>query len=159
VPAGHSPYTLGYEGRFDFPVPPDEVWSAVEDLEHFETWWGWLGEFRVEGPGLTAGSVLHGVVAPPLPYRMRLRVELVDCDPPHRIDAVVDGDLVGKARLELEPRGVGTRARVAWEIEMMQRPMRAACRVAFPLLRWGHDWVVDATVAGFRRHLRARPGT
>ncbi|MGH8973628.1 MAG: SRPBCC family protein [Acidimicrobiia bacterium] len=151
-----SPYVLEYEGRFDFAVPPQEVWSAVEHLEHFETWWGWLGEFRVEGDGLTAGSVLHGVVAPPLPYRMRLRVVLVECDPPHRIDAAVAGDLEGRARIVLEPEGAGTRARVAWEIEMMQRPMRVACRMAFPVLRWGHDRVVDATVAGFRRHLRTR---
>ncbi len=155
--AARSPYVLEYEGRFDFPVPPEEVWSAVEDLENFETWWGWLGEFRVEGPGLAAGSVLHGVVAPPLPYRMRVRVELVQCDPPHSIDASVAGDLVGQARLVLEPDRAGTRVWVAWEIEMMQRPMRVACRVAFPLLRWGHDRVVDATVAGFRRHLRAAP--
>jgi hypothetical protein len=36
---------------------------------------------------------------------------------------------------------------------MMQRPMRLAARVAYPLLRWGHDRVVEATVAGFRRQL------
>jgi Uncharacterized conserved protein len=153
-----SPYVLEYEGRFSFPDPPQDVWSAVEHVERFETWWGWLGEFRVEGPGLAPGSVLHGVVAPPLPYRMRLRVVLLDCVPHERIDAAVEGDLVGRARLVLEPEGAGTRASVAWEIEMMQRPMRMAARVASPLLRWGHDRVVDATVAGFRRHLRGRPG-
>jgi carbon monoxide dehydrogenase subunit G len=153
-----SPYVVEYEGRFSFPVPPEEVWSAVEHFERFESWWGWLGELRVEGPGLKAGSVLHGVVAPPLPYRMRLRVVLVDCDPPRCIDASVQGDLVGHARLVLEPEGAGTRARVTWTIEMMQRPMRLAARVAPRMLRWGHDRVVDATVAGFRRHLRSRPG-
>ena len=36
---------------------------------------------------------------------------------------------------------------------MMQRPMRMAARVAHPLLRFGHDRVVEATVAGYRRHL------
>jgi len=149
-----SPYAIEYAGRFSFPVPPQKVWSAVEHFERFETWWGWLGELRVEGPGLVAGSVLHGVVAPPLPYRMRLRVVLVAVDPPRSIDALVHGDLVGHARLVLEPEGEGTRASVAWTIEMMQRPMRVAARVASPLLRWGHDRVVDATVAGFRRHLR-----
>ena len=148
-----SPYVIEYAGRFSFPVPPQEVWSAVERFERFETWWGWLGELSVEGPGLVAGSVLHGVVAPPLPYRMRLRVVLVAVDPPRSIDALVHGDLVGNARLELEPEGEGTRASVAWTIEMMQRPMRVAARVAAPVLRWGHDRVVDATVAGFRRQL------
>ncbi|MDA8182818.1 MAG: hypothetical protein M0035_00035, partial [Actinomycetota bacterium] len=42
---------------------------------------------------------------------------------------------------------------VAWSIEMMQAPMRLADRVAHPLLCWGHDRVVDMTVAGFRRHV------
>ena len=144
---------IEYAGWFRFSVPPREVWSAVEHLELFEAWWGWLKELRVEGPGLVAGSVLHGVVAPPLPYRMRLRVVLAAYDPPRSIDALVEGDLVGQARLVLEPEGDGTRASVAWTIEMMQRPMRAAARVAAPVLRWGHDRVVDATVAGFRRQL------
>jgi carbon monoxide dehydrogenase subunit G len=149
-----SPYVIEYEGRFSFPVPPQQVWSAIEHLERFETWWGWLRDLRVEGPGLAAGSVLHGVVAPPLPYRMRLRVELLESVPPCRIEAAVQGDLVGHARLVLEPEGEGTRASVTWTIEMMQRPMRVAARIASPLLRWGHDQVVAATVAGFRRQLR-----
>jgi carbon monoxide dehydrogenase subunit G len=149
-----SPYVIEYEGRFSFPVPPQQVWSAIEHLERFETWWGWLRDLRVEGPGLAAGSVLHGVVAPPLPYRMRLRVELLESVPPCRIEAAVQGDLVGHARLVLEPEGEGTRASVTWTIEMIQRPMRVAARIASPLLRWGHDQVVAATVAGFRRQLR-----
>jgi hypothetical protein len=41
---------------------------------------------------------------------------------------------------------------------MMQRPMRIAARVAYPLLRWGHDRVVDATVDGLRRQLVAERG-
>jgi carbon monoxide dehydrogenase subunit G len=149
-----SPYVIEYEGRFSFPVPPRQVWSAIEHLERFETWWGWLRELRVEGPGLTAGSVLHGVVAPPLPYRMRLRVVLLESVPPRCIEASVQGDLVGHARLVLEPEGQGTRASVSWTIEMMPRPMRVAARIASPLLRWGHDQVVAATVASFRRQLR-----
>ena len=149
-----SPYLLEYEGRFRFSVPPAELWSALEHTESFETWWGWLGELRVEGPGLRDGSVLHGVVAPPLPYRMRVRVVLEHCVPPERIDAAVHGDLEGRAQIVLQPDGTGTRVQATWEIEMMQRPMRMAARLAFPLLRWGHDRVVDATVAGLRRHLR-----
>ena len=44
---------------------------------------------------------------------------------------------------------------MSWTIEMRQRPMRLAALVAHPLLRWGHDRVVDATVSSFRRHLPA----
>lgn len=150
---GASPYVIDYQATFHLPAPPEEVWAAIERVDRFESWWSWLREFRVEGGGLVAGAVLCGVVVPPLPYRMRLRVAIRHCAPPQRIEAVVHGDLEGRARLSLEPDGGGTRAQVAWTIEMRQRPMRLAARIAHPVLRWGHDRVVHATVAGFRRQL------
>jgi uncharacterized protein YndB with AHSA1/START domain len=151
-----SPYVIDYRDTFDLPASPVDVWAAVEDIDRFESWWGWLREFRIEGGGLVAGAVLHGVINPPLPYRMRLRVELRECIPAQRVEACVHGDLEGSARLLLEPNGDGTRASVDWTIEMMQRRMRLAARIGHPLLRWGHDRVVDATVAGFRRQLATR---
>jgi carbon monoxide dehydrogenase subunit G len=146
---------IDYRGTFRFDVPPDEVWAALEHTGEFEQWWAWLGDFRLDGPGLQAGSVLIGVVSPPLPYRMRIRVELERCARPSAIDAAVHGDLEGRAHLDLTPDGDGTLASVTWTIEMMQRPMRAAARFASPLMSWGHDRVVDATVNGFRRRLAA----
>jgi hypothetical protein len=144
---------IDYRGMFRFDVPPLDVWRAIERTEEFEGWWSWLGEFRLDGAGLEAGAVLLGMVSPPLPYHMRLRIELERCVRPSSIDAAVHGDLEGHGRLDLTPDGMGTLAAVAWTIEMMQRPMRSAARFAYPLLRWGHDRVVDATVHGFRRQL------
>lgn len=149
-----SPYAIEYGGTFSLPIPPDEVWSGIERLDLFETWWSWLKDFRVEGPGLEAGTVLRGVVVPPVPYRMGVRVALLECVRPRRIEAAVQGDLEGRAQLVLEPDGDGTRADVTWTIEMMQRPMRVAARLAPRMLRWGHDRVVESTVASFRSRLR-----
>jgi carbon monoxide dehydrogenase subunit G len=154
VPA--SPYVVEYRGSFRLDAPPEEVWAAIEHGERFEGWWAWLRDFRFDGPGLVDGAVLHGVVAPPVPYRMRLTVVLDRCVRPSTIDATVHGDLEGTAHLALVPDGGATRAEVAWTIEMMQRAMRIAARVAPGVMRWGHDRVVDATVAGFRRHLARR---
>ena len=125
-------------------------------VDQFEAWWGWLSEFHVEGASqgeLQPGTVLRGVVAPPLPYRMRLEVDIERCQRPSEIDAVVHGDLEGRAELRLAPIRGGTRAEVAWTIEMMQPPMRVAARLAHPLLEWGHDRVVEATVQSFSRVL------
>lgn len=144
---------INYRRDFVFSETPTVLWEALEHTERFERWWSWLQEFRIEGGTLATGSVLHGVVAPPLPYRMRIDVELVRCEPPREIDAVVSGDLEGVARLRLHETTAGTRAEVSWTVEMMQRPMRIASRVAHPVVRLGHDAVVDMTVAGFRRHL------
>ncbi len=113
------------------------------EVDRFEEWWPWLEEFRLEGDTLKAGSVLYGVVAPPLPYRMRLQVELTYSDPPREIDALVHGDLEGVARIEMCASSAGTTAEVAWTVEMMQRPMRLAYRFGRPLLQWGHDRVVE----------------
>jgi uncharacterized protein YndB with AHSA1/START domain len=150
-----GPPVIEYRRSFTFGVPPDMVWATIERTGEFEAWWGWLGDFRLEGACLQAGSVLVGVVSPPLPYQMRIRVELRRCVRPSTIVATVHGDLEGDARLDLERGGEGTVASVAWTIEMMQRPMRMAARLAYPVLCWGHDRVVDATVHGFRRQLAA----
>jgi hypothetical protein len=94
-------------------------------------------------------------VAPPLPYRMRVRVEITRCCRPSTIDADIHGDLEGVGSVALRPVDSGTRVEAAWTVEMKQRPMRLASQVAHPLLRWGHDRVVDITVARFRRYLAA----
>jgi Polyketide cyclase / dehydrase and lipid transport len=145
---------MTYRRDHDFSVSPSELWAVIGEIDQFETWWPWLEEFRLEGGSLQRGAVLRGVIAPPLPYRMQVQIELTRCDPPRGMEALVHGDLEGDASLELRGDGVGTRVHVAWEVEMMQRPMRLADRMAHPLLQWGHDRVVDMTVAGFRRRLR-----
>lgn len=150
-----STSVIDYRGRFSFDVPREAIWSSIEHCERFEAWWSWLREFRLEGPGLVAGAVLHGVVSPPVPYTMRIQVALDRCTRPSRIDATVHGDLEGEAHLVLEPSGPGTMVEASWTVEMKQRPMRVAARVAYPLMRWGHDRVIEATVAGMRRHLAA----
>jgi hypothetical protein len=146
---------IDYQGAFVFPLSPEELWSEFERIERFEAFLSWLSDFRLEGDGLRSGSMMYGVITPPLPFRMRLRVELVDCERPSLIVAAVHGDLEGDARLLLSPRPGGTRVTASWTVEMMQRPMRLAARVAYPLLRWGHDRVVEMTVRGFRRHISA----
>ena len=118
------PSVIAYQRGFAFDLAPDLLWDRIEEIDQFERWWPWLTDLRIEGNGLSAGSVLHGVVTPPLPYRMRLDVELVECDRPTAIDATISGDLTGQARLRLRPRGDGTWAEVAWEVEMRQPAMR-----------------------------------
>jgi uncharacterized protein YndB with AHSA1/START domain len=146
---------INYRGHYEFRQPPPQVWRALEEVDQFENWWSWLEEFRLDGGALVTGAVLYGVVAPPVPYRMRIRVELTDCEPPRRMEAAVHGDLEGEATLEICDSGSGSRIDVAWTVEMMQRAMRIADRVAHPLLQWGHDVVVGLTVDGFRRRLES----
>jgi hypothetical protein len=119
---------VDYHETFWFPVTPGQLWAIVERFDLFEVWWGWLRDFRADQGGIVDGNVLHGTVVPPVPYRLRL-----------------------------EDANDGTRVAVAWSLEMRSAPLRVAARVAYPLMRWGHDRVVDMAVSGFRR--RALPVT
>jgi carbon monoxide dehydrogenase subunit G len=146
---------IAYRREHEFALAPDELWERLEQVDQYEHWFPWLEEFRVDGDALAAGAVLRGVVSPPLPYRMRIEIELTRCEAPTAIDALVRGDLKGEAQLRARPGGAGTLVEVAWTVEMMQRPMRVASRFGHPLLQWGHDRVVEITVAVFRRRLEA----
>jgi hypothetical protein len=149
---------IEYERSFGFPVSPRRLWAAISQFDSFCSWWSWLHEFSVDGDALVPGTVLHGVVEPPLPYRMRIDVVVDHCEPPRRLGATVHGDLEGAAALSFNGDNHDTVVHATWSVEMMQVPMRLAARFGRPVLRWGHDRVVDATVAGFRRHLSDGPG-
>jgi uncharacterized protein YndB with AHSA1/START domain len=146
---------ISYRRDYYFGLPPDRLWERIGEVDQFEGWWPWLSEFRLDGDGLSEGSVLRGVVSPPLPYRMRLEIELRHCERPRAIDATVRGDLTGEATLRMRPEHAGSRVEVAWTIEMRQPVMRLAFRLGRPLMQWGHDRVVEVTVAGFRRRIQA----
>lgn len=144
---------ISYRRGYQFDLDPEQLWDRIEEVDQFERWWPWLTDFELDGGGLSTGSVLSGVVNPPLPYHMRLSVELIDCERPVAIDATIEGDLTGVARLRLRPELEGTWAEVAWTVEMRQPAMRLASRIGRPVLQWGHDRVVEMTVSSFRRRI------
>ena len=147
--------------RFDhrqtywFAAAPEQLWQTLERYEDFESWWSWLRSFAADRPGLDAGNVLHGLVVPPVPYPLRLDVTLTECRRPGLIRAAVAGDVAGWAQLRLSGVRDGTEVLAEWSLEMATPSLRVAARVAYPLMRWGHDRVVDMAVGGFRR--RALP--
>ncbi len=148
-----SPYVVECSATFTFAASPERVWAVLERFETLAATWPWLRELRIHGSGLQNGTVVAGVVTPPLPYRMRLDVILDECVPAERIDASVHGDLEGSAHIAFSGDGPETRANARWTIEMMQPSMRVTARLAPRLLRWGHDRVVSATVNGLRREV------
>jgi hypothetical protein len=118
-----------------------------------------LTDFRADGEGLVNGNLLRGTVVPPVPCRLRLDVLLQRCDRPRLVEAVIGRDLRGLAVLRLEAAEDGTRAEVTWSVEMHSAPLRVAAHIAYPLMRWGHDCVVDMVVAGFRQQALPATGT
>jgi hypothetical protein len=151
-----SPYVILYRGAFSFPLSPCDMWNELERPDRLARGRRWVEVRQVDPRGLQPGAALLCVVEPPLPYRMSLEVVVVEASRCEFVEVEIHGDLEGHAELRLEPAGEGTRASVSWQLEMTQPRMRAAARVVRPILRWGHDRVVDAAARGFRRHVGRR---
>ena len=148
---------LSSDRRFQFDVPPDRLWFALRRVPDYPDWWSWLDEF--DGRRLRAGAVWHCAVQPPLPYTVRFRVILDEVDEARRVVAHLDGDLSGTASLEISPSGTGSEVRLRADLEPARRWLSVVGGVASPLVRWGHDWVLDTGARQFADHGTTGPDT
>jgi len=139
--------------RHDLPVSPDELWQAMEQVEDYPTWWPWLRHF--DAGGLRAGTTWSAVVQPPLPYRLRFDLHLVEVQVPRLVTADVTGDIVGTAHLEITRIDTGSELHLVSELAPASSVLRAVAQVAAPVARFGHEWVLDTGLRQFRE--RALP--
>lgn len=132
------------ERRYRFAAPPPDVWAALADVERYAAWWPWLRRF--DAASLTPGGSWRCTIRTPLPYLLRLRIDLVTVEAPHLVSARVWGDLRGRAAVSLEPspQADGTDIRIATALDARSLVARLGVK-AFPATaRRAHDWVFDA---------------
>jgi hypothetical protein len=145
LPSALAPFRFDRSWTFD--VPPDDLWGVLVRTDQFPEWWPWLRE--LSGDGLVPGGRSACVVRAPIPYTLRFTVEIRELVPGRMVDAVVEGDLAGPARLEVGPAPAGSVVRLAWEMELCRPVLRAAAHFGRPVMEWGHDWVVATGVEQF----------
>lgn len=132
---------------YQLPLPPSELWAAVAQVEDYRTWWPWLREF--DAAHLAGDEVWRCLVQPPLPYRVRFDVALEEVRAPTTVRASITGDVVGAAHLEIREHAVGSEARLVSSLEPGSGLLKAVARLAAPLVRYGHDWVLDSGARQF----------
>jgi hypothetical protein len=133
--------------RYQLPVSPTELWAALTRLDRYQLWWPWLREFDAQ---LLAGDETWDcLVQPPLPYRVRFVVALEEVTAPTTVRASITGDVVGEARLDIVEQPDGSEARLVSHLEPGNGFLRAVARVAAPVVRYGHDWVLDTGARQF----------
>ena len=134
--------------RYSLDLGRDVVWGSLARVERYPTWWPWLREF--DGTRLATGERWRCVVRPPLPYLLRFAVVLTDVVDEHRVEARVDGDIVGEATLTLTARPGGCEIRIVSRLSPASRLLRAMAGLARPVAVFGHDWVMDTGLRQFR---------
>lgn len=134
--------------RYRFPVEPEELWAVLTRTDEYRGWWPWLR--HLDGAELVPGTEWGCVVQPPLPYVLRFTLCIVEVDVPRSVAAVVDGDLTGDARLDIAATGDGTELHLVSRLAPSNVVLRSVARLASPVARFGHDWVLDTGVRQFR---------
>ncbi len=140
--------------RHRFPVEPDVLWAAMARVDRYPEWWPWLRRF--EGRHLAVGDVWTCTVQPPLPWTLRFQIEIDEVVPATLVTAVVSGDVRGTARVELaaleraDGHPASCEARLVSELAPGNSVLRSVARLARPLVRFGHDWVLDTGARQFR---------
>jgi hypothetical protein len=89
-------------------------------------------------------------VQPPLPYRVRFDLKLGEVREASLVTATVTGDVEGDARLDIGPAGSGCEVRLRSRLAPANGFLKAAAVVAEPVIRLGHNWVLDSGAGQFR---------
>jgi hypothetical protein len=143
------PDAFYYDRRFEFAVSPETFWATVSHTDRFPEWWSWLREF--DSDGLHDGSRTACVIQAPLPYALRVMIDVERAVPHELIETRVTGDLDGPARLEITPTPSGCAARLVWSLELREPWLKRFSRVGRPVLAWAHDRVISIGVRQFER--------
>jgi hypothetical protein len=123
------------------------VWELISDMDGYRTWWPWLRNF--DAVGLKEGEEWSCMIQPPLPYLVRFKVHIEQIDELERVQARVTGDVVGLATLKLAVKGAGCEAHLSSTLAPGNSMLRVVSRVAAPIARFGHDWVLDSGARQF----------
>jgi hypothetical protein len=154
---------------YDVGADRRRVWEAFGATDRYRSWWPWLTEF--DGGPLVRGARWSCAVSPPLPYVVRFTLTLVAVEEARSIRALVEGDITGSATLELvdDPDvdsdlpdlpdgsdgsdgsdGVACRIHLRADLAPSHTALRLVAGAASPVVRRGHDWVLDTGARQFR---------
>ena len=145
---------IASDRHYRFPVGRDEVWAAITDVDGFRAMWPWLR--RLDAMGLRAGDEWRCTVQPPLPYSLTFTLAIDAVVEHEHVAATVDGDITGAAEIGLHDTNDGCEVRLQSHLAPRSRFLQGVAFVAWPVARFGHDWVLDTGAKQFRRRLNGR---
>lgn len=130
---------------------PDRVFEALRDVPGYPAWWPEVRE-TVE-LSETSGRLRCRSL---LPYDLTMVLTREVEDPVGRVlRARLDGDLIGSSTWTIAPDGAGTAAVFDEDVRVGKAAVRAAGRLARPVLSFNHDRMMRSGERGLRAYLGA----
>jgi hypothetical protein len=124
-------------------------------VDCYRVWWPWLRTF--EAQAFASAETWTCAVQPPLPYALRFTLMLDEVVPKRLVTATIAGDIAGEARLELHEVDGGCDVRLVSSLAPRNRVLKAVAKVARPMVRYGHDWVLNTGARQFASRLPDPP--
>lgn len=137
------------ERSYEFPTNPDGFWSRIAVVDDYQRWWPWLRRF--EGATLAVGETWQCSVQPPVPYSVDFAVHIDSITASSLVEVTITGDIVGRADLLILPSARGCRVALVSDLGPAKQTLRALSIAARPIVRFGHNWVLDMGAVQYRQ--------
>jgi len=146
-----APYR--FVDEWDVAASPESVFWALADARTYPEWWTPVYiDVQGEPPAVGVESRQH--FKGRLPYHLHTCSRIVRLDPPHVVQAEVDGDLRGQGIWTLTSVGAGTHVRFDWQVHADRPLLRILTPVLRPLFRWNHNWAIARARVGLEPYAR-----
>jgi hypothetical protein len=129
---------------------PGQIYDALADVERYPNWWP-----QVRSARRINDQVGELVCRSVLPYSIHLRASRVIEDRDRlQLRARLSGDLTGWSGWQIAAHGAGSIATFTEEVTT-SGALRAASRLARPILEWNHAAMMRGGELGLRQYLSA----
>jgi Polyketide cyclase / dehydrase and lipid transport len=142
--------------QWEVDAPAEAVFRALADATTYPEWWRPVYlDVETDGP-LAVGQVSDQHFKGRLPYHLHTRSRIVRLEPPHVVEAHVDGDLRGRGTWTLT-QGIRKRTpiRFDWVVFADKPILRVLTPMLRPAFRWNHAWAIARTMEGLEPYARA----
>src|SRR3954453_4938627 len=129
--------------EWDVAAPRASVFAAISDARTYPTWWKPVYvDVHADGDA-EVGKVSRQHFKGRLPYHLRTTSTITRLEPPHIVEADVDGDLRGHGKWTLtENADGGTHVRFDWQVFADKPLLRLLTPILRPAFRWNHAWAI-----------------
>jgi mannose-6-phosphate isomerase-like protein (cupin superfamily)/uncharacterized protein YndB with AHSA1/START domain len=141
--------------EWDVAAPRERVFHAISDARTYPTWWKpvYIDVDSDEGDAYV-GKVSRQHFKGRLPYHLRTTSTITRLEPPHIIEADVDGDLRGHGKWTLTETPAGTHVRFDWQVFADKPLLRVLTPILRPAFRWNHAWAIARAQEGLEPFAR-----
>ena len=140
--------------EWDVAAPPAAVFHAISEARTYPQWWRpvYIDVDASGEPEVGKESRQH--FKGRLPYHLHTRSRITRLEPPHVIEADVDGDLRGHGKWTLTEIPEGTHVRFDWQVFADKPLLRVLTPILRPAFRWNHAWAIARAREGLEPFAR-----